>query len=158
MATRASKGAARPRGGTASRSRSPARGRAGSARGRAYARGRAARRGRRYYAPAPSSNPFVILAGWIVALVAAIWLGLAHTVGAAARALGDSARDLDPLHRRDGIGLASLCAAIASAVAIWWDAAGPLRPVNLAIRGLFGSGSWTILILLGLLAWRYLRH
>ena len=91
-------------------------------------------------------------------MLAAIWLGLAHTVGAATRAVGDSARDLDPLHRRDGLGLAALCAAIACAVAIWWDATGPLRPVNLGIRGLFGSGSWTVPILLGLLAWRYLRH
>ena len=162
MAARASRGAARPRGGTATRTRSPARARSGSARGRGSSRGRTTGRGRqsgrRYYAPAPSSNPFVILAGWIVALLAAIWLGLAHTVGAAARALGDSARELDPLHRRDGIGLAALCAAIACAVAIWWDASGPLRPVNLAIRGLFGSGAWTVPILLGLLAWRYLRH
>jgi DNA segregation ATPase FtsK/SpoIIIE, S-DNA-T family len=83
---------------------------------------------------------------------------LAHTVGAASRAVGDSARDLDPLHRRDGVGLAALCAAIASAVAIWWDASGLLRPVGLTIRGLFGSGSWTVPILLSLLAWRYLRH
>ena len=157
MATRA-KGAARPRGGTASRTRPPARGRTVSARGRAPARRRATGRGRRYAEPAPSSSPFVILAGWIVALVAAIWLGLAHTVGTATRAVGESARDLDPLHRRDGLGLTALCAAIGSAVAIWWDAAGPLRPVNLTLRGLFGSGSWTVPILLALLAWRYLRH
>ena len=119
---------------------------------------RARRSGRRYSSPAPSSNPFVILAGWIVALLAAIWMGLAHTVGATARAVGRSARDLDPLHRRDGVGLAALCAAIGCAVAIWWDASGPLRSVNLAIRGLFGSASWTVPILLILLAWRYLRH
>jgi DNA segregation ATPase FtsK/SpoIIIE-like protein len=83
---------------------------------------------------------------------------LAHTVGAASRAIGQHARDLDPLHRRDGAGLAALCVAIACAVAIWWDASGPLRPVALAIRGLFGSGSWAVPLLLALLAWRYLRH
>jgi DNA segregation ATPase FtsK/SpoIIIE, S-DNA-T family len=85
-------------------------------------------------------------------------MGLAHTVGTTARAVGDNARDLDPMHRRDGVGLAALCAAIGCAVAIWWDASGPLRPVSLAIRGLLGSVSWTLPILLGLLAWRYLRH
>jgi len=85
-------------------------------------------------------------------------MGLAHTVGTTARAVGDNARDLDPMHRRDGVGLAALCAAIGCAVAIWWDAPGPLRPVSLAIRGLFGSASWTLPILLSLLAWRYLRH
>jgi DNA segregation ATPase FtsK/SpoIIIE, S-DNA-T family len=93
-----------------------------------------------------------------VALIVAAWMVLAHTVGAACRALGQHARDLDPLHRRDGAGLAALCAAIACAVAVWWHASGPLRPVALAIRGLFGSGTWTVPILLALLAWRFLRH
>jgi DNA segregation ATPase FtsK/SpoIIIE, S-DNA-T family len=83
---------------------------------------------------------------------------LAHTVGAACRAVGQHARDLDPLHQRDGAGLAALCAAIACAVAVWWDASGPLRPVANAIRGLFGSGTWAVPLLLVLLAWRFLRH
>jgi DNA segregation ATPase FtsK/SpoIIIE-like protein len=166
MAARASKGSARPRSGTASRTRtaSSSRGRSGtSARGRAGNRTNAARRGggrqgRRYSKPTPSANPFAILAGWVVALIAAAWMLLAHTVGAACRALGRHARELDPLHRRDGAGLAALCAAIAFAVAVWWDASGPLRPVALAIRGLFGSGTWAVPVLLALLAWRFLRH
>ncbi len=83
---------------------------------------------------------------------------LAHTVGAACRAVGQHARELDPLHRRDGVGLAALCAAIACAVAVWWDASGALRPVAMAIRGLFGAGTWAVPLLLALLAWRYLRH
>ncbi len=37
--------------------------------------------------------------------IAAIWLGLAHAVGAVARKLGRTARDLEPEHRRDGLGL-----------------------------------------------------
>ncbi|MGB6456887.1 MAG: DNA translocase FtsK 4TM domain-containing protein, partial [Streptosporangiaceae bacterium] len=166
MAARASKGSARPRSGAASRTRtaSSARGRSGtSARGRTGNRTNAARRGgsrkgRRYSKPAPSANPFAILAGWVVALIAAAWMLLAHTVGAACRAMGRHARELDPLHRRDGAGLGALCAAIACAVAVWWDASGPLRPVAMAIRGLFGSGTWAVPVLLGLLAWRFLRH
>jgi DNA segregation ATPase FtsK/SpoIIIE, S-DNA-T family len=106
----------------------------------------------------PSANPFVILAGWIVSAIAAIWMALAHTVGTLFRALGRSARDLDPLHRRDGLGLASLCVAIVAAVATWWHVSGPLKPVATGLVTLFGSGSWTIPILLGLLAWRFLRH
>ena len=35
---------------------------------------------------------------------------------------------------------------------------GPLKPLATALVTLFGSGSWTIPILLGLLAWRFLRH
>jgi S-DNA-T family DNA segregation ATPase FtsK/SpoIIIE len=100
----------------------------------------------------------VILAGWIVALLAAVWMGLAHTVGAACRMLGRSARELDPLHRRDGIGLAALCAAIVLAVATWWHVSGPLRSVGAVAHTLFGSGTWTAPILLALLAWRFLRH
>ncbi len=169
MATRAPKGAARPRGGTASRARQ----------GASYSRGRSATatRGQRTtssYArsskksgrpspyrrppPPPSTNPFVILAGWIVGALAGIWMGLASTLGVGVRAVGRSARDLDPLHRRDGVGLAALCGAIVVAAAVWWHMSGPVRPVGNFIISFFGSGSWTVPLLLALLAWRFLRH
>src|SRR6266571_4223935 len=48
-----------------------------------------------------SSNPFVIMMGWIVAGIAAVWVELAGAVGFVARHFGDSARELDPAHRRD---------------------------------------------------------
>ncbi len=169
MATRAPKGAARPRGGTTSRTRqtgTTARSRSGStARNRRGYRttrprrtGRGRSRGRRYARQAPSANPFVILAGWLVSAISAAWMALAHTVGAVCRALGRSARDLDPLHRRDGVGLAALIAAIVAAVATWWHAAGPIKPLSTASTTLLGSGAWTVPILLALLGWRYLRH
>jgi DNA segregation ATPase FtsK/SpoIIIE, S-DNA-T family len=169
MATRAPNGAARPRGGTTSRTRqtaSPARRGSGSyARNRAgysTSRSRAAYRrkstGRRVSRPAPSANPFVILASWTVGVIAAIWMALAHTVGTMFRAFGRSARDLDALHRRDGLGLAALCAAIVAAVATWWHPTVPLRPIATGLVTLFGSQTWTIPVLLGLLAWRFLRH
>jgi DNA segregation ATPase FtsK/SpoIIIE-like protein len=100
----------------------------------------------------------VILAGWIGAAITGLWMALAHTVGALFRAFGRSARDLDPLHRRDGVGLTVLCLAIVAAVATWWHTAGPLRPVGTAVATALGSGSWTLPILLALLAWRFLRH
>ena len=109
-------------------------------------------------AATPPANPFVILAGWVGSAVGAIWMALAHMVGAVGRALGRSARDLDPLRRRDGLGLTALCAAIVAAVATWWRPSGLIKPVATAVVTLFGSGSWTIPILLGLLAWRFLRH
>ncbi len=83
---------------------------------------------------------------------------LAHSVGAVVRAFGRSTRDLDPLHRRDGVGLAALCAAIVAAVATWWRVGGPIRPVNTAIVTVFGSAHWVLPLLLVLLAWRFLRH
>jgi hypothetical protein len=100
----------------------------------------------------------VILASWLVAAIAAVWMALAHTVGAAFRALGQSARDLDPLHRRDGLGLTALCAAIVLAVATWGHGARLLRPLDNFMHAVFGSGSWVAPILAALLAWRFLRH
>ncbi len=92
------------------------------------------------------------------ALVAA-WMVVAHAVGFAARALGKSGRELDPLHRRDGAGLAFLGAAIIIAATTWWSMGNLVgRAMTAAVRGTFGSASWTVPILLALLAWRFLRH
>jgi FtsK/SpoIIIE family/FtsK alpha domain/Ftsk gamma domain/4TM region of DNA translocase FtsK/SpoIIIE/LAGLIDADG-like domain len=87
-----------------------------------------------------------------------VWMALAHTVGAAFRVIGDSARDLDPLHRRDGLGLTALCAAIILAVATWGHGARLLRPLATFMHSVFGAGSWIAPILVALLAWRFLRH
>src|SRR6478735_461917 len=53
-----------------------------------------------------------------------LWLGLAHVLGAAARRFGHSARDLDPAHRRDGIGLGLIGVAVIIAAVTWWGMAG----------------------------------
>jgi S-DNA-T family DNA segregation ATPase FtsK/SpoIIIE len=61
--------------------------------------------------------------------IGAVWMGVAHSVGWAVRAVGRqaaTARDLDPEHRRDGGGLLVLGAAILLGGAIWFSAAGPL--------------------------------
>ena len=106
-----------------------------------------------------SSNPFVIIIGWLVSAVAAVWMELAGGVGFVARLFGDSARELDPAHRRDGAGLAVLAAAIIAAGTAWWRLGSPLgRALTALIRGTFGVMSWTLPILLALLAWRLLRH
>ncbi|WP_017587553.1 DNA translocase FtsK [Nocardiopsis ganjiahuensis] len=55
-----------------------------------------------------------------------LWKLIAHTVGGAARAVGRSARDLDPDLRRDGIGLILLALGILVAAAVWWQSEGPL--------------------------------
>jgi len=106
-----------------------------------------------------SSNPFVILIGWVIAGISAVWMELADGVGYLARQFGESARDLDPAHRRDGAGLAVLAGAIIAAGTAWWRLGSPVgRGLTELIRGTFGVGSWTLPILLGLLAWRLLRH
>ena len=59
-----------------------------------------------------SHDPVVILIGWIGRTLAAAWMVLAGSVGFAVRAIGRGARDLDPHHRRDGLGLLTLGVAI----------------------------------------------
>ncbi len=106
-----------------------------------------------------SANPFVIMIGWVAAAVAAVWIELAGAVGFVARRFGDSARELDPAHRRDGAGLAVLAAAIIAAATAWWRLGTPVgRALTALTRGTFGVGAWTLPILLALLAWRLLRH
>src|SRR5215467_12736203 len=107
----------------------------------------------------PSTDPFVILFGWIGRVITAAWMVVAHAAGSVARALGRSAADLDPMHRRDGVGLAFLGAALVVAATTWWhmgNVAG--RLMTDVVDGGFGSLAWVLPILLALLAWRYLRH
>jgi len=83
----------------------------------------------------------------------------AHAVGFGARRFGNSARDLDPMHQRDGVGLAFLAAAFVVAATTWFhmhNFAG--RMLADVFLGAFGSAAWTVPLLLGLLAWRFLRH
>jgi S-DNA-T family DNA segregation ATPase FtsK/SpoIIIE len=59
----------------------------------------------------------------------ALWMGLAHSVGWAARGVGRqaaTAKEIDPEHRRDGAGLLMLGFAILVGVAVWAGSAGPV--------------------------------
>ncbi|MFJ9553020.1 DNA translocase FtsK [Nocardiopsis sp. NPDC101807] len=71
-----------------------------------------------------------------------LWKLIAHTVGGAARAVGRSARDLDPDLRRDGIGLVLLAAGVLVAAAVWWRSEGPLLEyTRMIVTGGFGTFS-----------------
>src|SRR5258708_23533843 len=117
------------RGGSRSGGARKGAGRTGTNRTRAGRGGTGARRGGTPYyrrrAPTPprrtlvgsmraSNNPFLILIGWVLSGIGAVWMELATGVGHVTRLFGDSARDLDPAHRRDGAGLAVLAARIGS--------------------------------------------
>jgi S-DNA-T family DNA segregation ATPase FtsK/SpoIIIE len=130
-------------------------GRGGAARGRtAYGRGRV-RSARR----PPPRNPLLVLAGWLVAAVAGIWMELAGGVGFIARLFGGHARDLDEAHRRDGAGLAALAGAVVMAGLVWSHLGTPVGQILSGfVRGTFGIGSRVLPLLLLLLAWRLLRH
>jgi S-DNA-T family DNA segregation ATPase FtsK/SpoIIIE len=101
----------------------------------------------------------VILIEWAGHAIAAVWMVAAHAAGAAARHVGKSARDLDPMHRRDGIGLTLLGAAVVVAATTWVGIGSGLgRLMTAVVSGAFGSLAWTVPLLLALLAWRFLRH
>jgi DNA segregation ATPase FtsK/SpoIIIE, S-DNA-T family len=172
MATRVPRGSARPQGRTATRT-APARksgtaqrapGRGGPQRGRGRGRAGTARGGtgrgpRRPSRSQPTTDPILILLGWIARAASGVWMLVAHAAGAGARALGRSARDLDPAHRRDGVGLAFLGAAFVTAATIWWGIGSVVGRLTAAVfGGALGQAAWLVPVLLGLLAWRFLRH
>ncbi len=83
----------------------------------------------------------------------------AHAVGGITRAAGAKARDLDPAHRRDGLGLAMVGAALVVAGGVWWQLPGPIGDAVVAVvRGSAGSVAFLAPLLLGALGWRFLRH
>jgi S-DNA-T family DNA segregation ATPase FtsK/SpoIIIE len=83
--------------------------------------------------------------------IGTLWMGLAHSVGWAARGVGKqaaTAKEIDPEHRRDGAGLLLLGLAILVGVAVWAGSAGPVgRWLADAVR-LFLGGLAVLLPLL----------
>jgi DNA segregation ATPase FtsK/SpoIIIE, S-DNA-T family len=101
----------------------------------------------------------VILVGWTGRAIAGAWMVAAGSVGYVARSFGRGARDLDPHHRRDGLGLLTLGLAIVLAAGLWArmnNAAG--REIKTVVAGGVGSLAWVAPVLVALLAWRFLRH
>ena len=94
------------------------------------------------------------------AAAAVVWLGIGHVVGGAVRRLGRGARDLDPAHRRDGLGLALVGARDPRRVL---RLVGRHRPASAASSARWSPARWAAstgslpFLLLGL-AWRVLRQ
>jgi DNA segregation ATPase FtsK/SpoIIIE, S-DNA-T family len=94
-----------------------------------------------------------------VRMVRGVWMGCAHVVGGTARRIGHGARDLDPAHRRDGIGFALLALAVVVAAREWWGLAGTAGDViHAVVAGTFGQAGVVLPIVLLGLAVRLLRH
>jgi S-DNA-T family DNA segregation ATPase FtsK/SpoIIIE len=107
----------------------------------------------------PARDPILILIQWAGHALAAAWMVVAGAAGFTARRFGHSARDLDPEHRRDGIGLLWLAIAIVLAASIWWRMGNPVgRSISAFVHGAAGSAAWLTPVLAALLSWRYLRH
>ncbi|WP_406317726.1 DNA translocase FtsK [Streptosporangium sp. NBC_01639] len=157
MATRTSKGAS----GKTSAKRSS--GRSGSPSSRTAPARRPATRTKATTSARRPVTPNQDPIGWVFTMIGklfmGIWMLLAGGIGSAARALGQNARELDPVHRRDGLGLAVFSGAIVLAAMTWRESTGTVSTVvNAVMHGVFGSLAWLIPILLALLAWRLLRH
>jgi S-DNA-T family DNA segregation ATPase FtsK/SpoIIIE len=89
----------------------------------------------------------------------ALWLGLAHTVGALLRGIGRGARGLDPAHRKDGLALLLLGLTLVVAAGTWSNLQGPVGDlVEMLVTGAFGRLDLLVPLLLGAVAVRLMRH
>ncbi|MFF7372068.1 DNA translocase FtsK [Streptomyces tricolor] len=97
--------------------------------------------------------------GGVYRLVRAVWLGLAHAVGAVFRGIGQGAKNLDPAHRKDGVALLLLGIALIVAAGTWADLRGPVGDlVEILVTGAFGRLDLLVPILLAVIAVRFIRH
>jgi S-DNA-T family DNA segregation ATPase FtsK/SpoIIIE len=105
--------------------------------------------------PAPAPSP----TGGVYRLVRALWLGLAHAVGAVFRGIGQGAKNLDPAHRKDGVALLLLGISLIVAAGTWADLKGPVGDlVEILVTGAFGRLDLLVPLLLGAIAVRLIRH
>jgi S-DNA-T family DNA segregation ATPase FtsK/SpoIIIE len=85
-------------------------------------------------------------------------MGLAHIAGGTVRRIGHSARELEPEHRRDGIGLFLLALATLVATSEWWGLKGATGDVvHAVVAGTLGRVAYAAPIALLLFGIRLLR-
>ncbi|WP_067461730.1 DNA translocase FtsK [Actinomadura macra] len=152
--SRAGGGAARKPAGSAPRKRTSSGSRAG-AKGGAKGGARGSGRGR----PPRKPHPIVQVISGFAQLLFKLYQLAAVTVGGVFRAYGNSARNLDPEHRRDGLGLALLGSSIVLASVTWFRPDGVVTiALEKVVRGGLGLMAMVLPVLLALLAWQTLRH
>jgi S-DNA-T family DNA segregation ATPase FtsK/SpoIIIE len=110
-------------------------------------------------AAAPPPRPAPSPTGGVFRLVRAVWLGLAHAVGAMFRSIGRGAKGLDPAHRKDGLALLLLGLALIVAAGTWSQLQGPVGDlVEMLVTGAFGRLDLLVPILLGTIAVRLILY
>lgn len=116
-------------------------------------------RGTSKRANTPETNP-------VANAIAKVWLGIAHTVGGAVRALGVHRTDLDPQARRDGGALFILFFGVITAGVEWYSwrvmsapviIHAPISAWHTMLGGVFGQGAILVPILSFILAWCVFR-
>ena len=106
-------------------------------------------------APKPAPSP----TGGVYRLVRALWLGLAHAVGAMFRGIGRGAKGLDPAHRKDGLALLLLALGLIIAAGTWSNLSGPVGDlVEMLVTGAFGRLDLLVPILLAAIAVRLILY
>ncbi|GAY09386.1 DNA translocase FtsK [Pseudonocardia sp. N23] len=134
MAGRASTGGARGTTRAAAGSGRPSSGasRSGASRSRGSTSGRKPSTSRR---PAPAKkSPDLIDKG-----IDAVGRGVVKLGKSAGKAAGRT-REIDPAHRRDGLGVGFIVLAVIAAAGIWWGAGGPVgRGFSAAVGAVFGT-------------------
>src|SRR5262245_61388567 len=90
--------------------------------------------------------------------VRSTWMGVSHLAGGAVRRVGHSAADLEPEHRRDGVGFALIALAIVVAAREWWNVSGVFgQVVHAVFAGTFGRVAYAVPLVLLALGLRMLR-
>lgn len=114
---------------------------------------------RKVAAKKPAPRPAPSATGGLYRVVRALWLGVAHSVGAMFRGIGRGAKGLDPAHRKDGLALLLLGVALVCAAGTWSNLQGPVGDlVEVLVTGAFGRLDLLVPILLGAIAVRLIRH
>ncbi|WP_185736120.1 DNA translocase FtsK [Nocardioides sp. LS1] len=104
--------------------------------------------------PGPISRTFTA----VFRGIAAVWLGVAHALGAAARGIGRTARDLEPEHRRDGVGLFLFGLSVVVGAAVWFQIDAPAMGfTRTVVAGTVGKVGWFVPLALVYVGWRNMR-
>ncbi len=86
------------------------------------------------------------------------WMGVSHVAGGAVRRVGHSAMELEPEHRRDGLGFALIALAVVVATREWWGVPGVFgQVVHAVFAGTFGRVAYAVPLVLLALGLRLLR-
>ncbi|MDQ6686932.1 MAG: DNA translocase FtsK 4TM domain-containing protein, partial [Actinomycetota bacterium] len=161
MATRTSSSPASRSKGTPKKGASSSRSRSSGSQARR--RPAASKRSRKAKRPAPRAvrtgpGPVWRVSGALFGVLAGVWLGAAHGIGAGVRKVGHTAAQLDPEHRRDGAGLFLVGLALVVAASVWWQLPGSVfAAVRATVAGSVGLVAWLVPLLLCFVAWRNLR-
>jgi len=116
-----------------------------------------------YFSPAPRAvrngpGPVYRLFSALGRALRTFWLGIAHGFGAAVRRIGHSARELEPEHRRYGIGLFLMALAVVVAAREWWGMPGAVGTVvHAVVAGTFGRIGYAVPLVLLAFGIRMLR-